>query len=116
MWPVLVYLLRGNEVKTSLQLAVWCSDRPVDCCDVVPCCFTNCDIMTLFVDDTSSIAVRSQANLHFDKINVEQRQQAINDSYKTLCSLSQVHLHVCLLSALIIITNSFKFCTIYKTN
>ena len=40
----------------------------------------------------SSIAVRSQANLHFDKINVEQRQQAINDSYKTLCSLSQVHI------------------------
>jgi len=62
--------------------------------------------MMLFVDDMSSIAVRSQANLHFDKINVEQRQQAINDSYKTLCSLSQVYI-IYPLSALITITRSF---------
>lgn len=36
------------------------------------------------------VSVRSQANLHFDKENVEQRQQTINSSYKKLCTLGQV--------------------------
>jgi len=34
-------------------------------------------------------SARSQANLHFDKVNVEQRQAAINNTYKKVCSLSQ---------------------------
>ena len=36
-------------------------------------------------------AVRSQANLHFDKENVEQRQQTINTTYNKLCSSAQVN-------------------------
>jgi len=34
-------------------------------------------------------SARSQANLHFDKENVEQRQASINNSYKKVCTLSQ---------------------------
>ena len=32
---------------------------------------------------------RSQANLHFDRKNVEKRQQTINSTYEKLCTLSQ---------------------------
>jgi len=35
-------------------------------------------------------SARSQANLHFDKENVEQRQGTINNTYKKVCQLSQV--------------------------
>jgi spectrin beta len=35
-------------------------------------------------------SVRSQANLHFDRENVEQRQQTINETYKKLCTFSQI--------------------------
>ena len=35
-------------------------------------------------------SVRSQANLHFDRENVEQRQKTLNDTYGRLCQLSAV--------------------------
>ena len=37
------------------------------------------------------IAARSEGNLHFDRVNVDQRQKGINDSYYDLVNLSQVH-------------------------
>ena len=36
-------------------------------------------------------SVRSQANLHFDRENVEHRQQFINETYTQLTQLGQVH-------------------------
>ena len=38
------------------------------------------------------VLVRSQANLHFDRENVEQRQQTLNSTYIRLCKLGQVSL------------------------
>ena len=35
-------------------------------------------------------AVRSKANLHFDKDNVETRQKGLSTQYSKLCKLSQV--------------------------
>ena len=35
------------------------------------------------------MTVRSQANLHFDKENVEQRQRSLQSSYDRLASLAQ---------------------------
>lgn len=45
-----------------------------------------CGNLFLFVD----FLARSQGNLHFDRVNVDQRQQSINNSYKELIRLGQV--------------------------
>jgi len=43
----------------------------------------------LFVQKLT-FAARSEGNLHFDRVNVDQRQKSINTSYNDLVNLSQV--------------------------
>lgn len=44
--------------------------------------------MTIYIIDI--ISVRSKANLHFDKENVEQRQKTVNGAYNRLNNLAEV--------------------------
>lgn len=53
-----------------------------------------------------TFTVRSKANLHFDKDNVETRQRSINVLYSKLTKLAQVSSHVfcvCLLNGPVVI-------------